>query len=90
MLSEIDYSLEQGEDKQFGLMSRIFSSSLGKPQKKVIFLMAGPLRGGRGEGRANKEKQKKLFCCYLKIKDILIKTTYQNINTGNIGKVVVF
>ena len=25
-----------------------------------------------------------------KIKDILLKTTYQNINTGNVGKVVDF
>ena len=30
---------------------------LGKPQKKVLFLMAGPLRGrGGGEGPAIKEK----------------------------------
>ena len=26
----------------------------------------------------------------MKIKDILLKTTFQNINTGNVGKVVVF
>ena len=31
-----------------------------------------------------------LFCCYLKIKDVLQKTTYQNINTANVGRVVVF
>ena len=46
--------------------------------KKVLFLMAGPLR------------KKDFFCCYLKIKDILLKMTYQNINTGNVGIVVVF
>ena len=26
------------------------------------------------------------FCCYLKIKDILLKTTYQTINTANVGQ----
>ena len=51
----------------------------GKPQKKVIFLMAGPLIGGR----------RLLFLfifCYLKIIDILLKTS----SKCNVGKVVVF
>ena len=30
---------------------------LGKPQKKVIFLVAGPLRGGGLNGCATKEKR---------------------------------
>ena len=30
--------------------------NLGKPQKKVLLLIAGPLRGGRGKGPAIKEK----------------------------------
>ena len=30
---------------------------LGKPQKKVLLLMAGPLRGGEVKGRAIKEKK---------------------------------
>ena len=60
----------------------------GKPQKSLL-LTAGPLRGGGG-GPAIKEKKYFLFFCYLKIKDILLKKTYQNINTANVGKVVVF
>ena len=39
--------------------------------------MAGPLRGG-GEDRTIKGKRNLiLFCCYLKIKDILLRTTFQ-------------
>ena len=57
--------------------------------------MAGSLRGeGGGKGQAIKEKISFFnffyLCCYLKIKYILLKTTYHNINTGNVGKVVVF
>ena len=53
--------------------------------------MAGPLRGGGGKaGPLWKKYIYLLFCYYLKIKDILLKTTYQNINTGNVGKVEVF
>ena len=58
-------------------------------KKRLFLLMAGPLRGAR-EGRAKKRTFLNLFfCCNLKIKNILVKTTYQNINTGNVGKVVV-
>ena len=45
------------------------SGALGKPQKKVHPLVAGPLRGGGGgKGRAIKEKRTFLktfflFCC---------------------------
>ena len=51
--------------------------SLGNPQKKIPPLMAGPLRGGGGKGRAIKEKITFfetffLFCCHLKIKIILL------------------
>ena len=51
--------------------------------KKVLFLMAGPLRGGGG-GRAVKEKNT-FFGTFLKFanKRYLLKTTFQNINTGN-------
>ena len=51
--------------------------------KKVLLLMAEPLKGG---GRP----AIKIFFYYLKIKDILPKTTYQNFNTANVGKCVVF
>ena len=57
-----------------------------------IFLMAGPLRG-RGKKRAGPLRKKELilkFCCNLKIKGISLETTYQNSNTENVGKVVVF
>ena len=50
--------------------------------------MAGPLREGGGAGTLFCDIF--LFCCYLKIRIILLKTTYQNINTANDGKVVVF
>ena len=43
------------------------------------------IKRGRGNGRAIKEK-----FCNLKINHILLKSTYQNINTANVGKVVVF
>ena len=49
-------------------------------------LMAGPLRGGGGgKGRAIKEKKLFLklfffFCCHLKIKIILLQTTYRNMD----------
>ena len=64
-----------------------FYCNSGKLQKKIIFL-AGPLRGGGGAG-GGKAGPLRFFFCYLKIKDILFKTTYQNIKTGNVGKVVV-
>ena len=42
-------------------------------KKKVPPLVAGPLRGGWGKGRATKEKRTFfLFCCHLKIKIILL------------------
>ena len=50
--------------------------------------MAGPLRGGGVRKKELFWELYLLFCCYLKIKDILLKTTYQNINTDNVGKVV--
>ena len=43
------------------------------------------LRGG-----AIKEKLFYLFGCYLKMIVILLKMTYKNIYTANVGKVVVF
>ena len=43
--------------------------------------MAGPLRGGMKEKRTFFGTFY-LFCCLLKIKDISINTTYQNINTA--------
>ena len=50
---------------------------LGKPQKKIPPLMAGPLRGVGVKGRAIKEKRTFFetffsFCCHLKIKIILL------------------
>ena len=42
-----------------------FKTALGKPEKKVLLLMAGPLRGGGGKGPAIKGK--KLFLELLKI-----------------------
>ena len=55
--------------------------------------MARPLRGGGGVGKAGPLRKKITFLgtffllyCYLKIKDILLKTIYQNINTANVGK----
>ena len=46
--------------------------------------MARPLRGGEGKGRAIKEKRTFfdfffVFCCHLKIKIILLQTTYRNL-----------
>ena len=35
--------------------------ALGKPQKKILLLMAGPLRGGGVKGQAIKEKNWNLF-----------------------------
>jgi len=58
--------------------------------QKSSSLNCQAIKRGRGEGRAIEEKIPFLFCCHLKIKDILLKTTYQNINTTNVGKVVVF
>ena len=41
---------------------------LGKPQKKVPPLVAGPLRGGEGgKGRATKEKRTLLFFYFVAI-----------------------
>ena len=51
--------------------------------------MAGPLRGV-GKGQAIKEKRTFFILLLFENKDILLKTTYQNINTGNVGKVIVF
>ena len=53
----------------------ISSSCLGKLQKKVLLLMARPLRGGGSKGPAIKEKRTflelfKQICCHLKIKII--------------------
>ena len=54
------------------------------------FLPLGKPLGGGGS-RAIKEKVFFFqFFCNLKTKDILLKTTYHNINTGNVGKVAVF
>ena len=56
--------------------------------------MAGPLRGGGGEGRAIKEKTlffvTFFYFVVFKSKNTLLKTSYQNSNTANVGKVVVF
>ena len=41
-----------------------FQYSLGKPRKKVLLIMAGPLRAGGGEVPAIKEK--KIFWNFLK------------------------
>ena len=54
---------------------------LGKPQKKSYFLNGRAIkRGGGVEGRDIKEKKFFFFffffLFYLKIKDILLKTTY--------------
>ena len=40
----------------------MFQYNEGKPQKKVVFLVVGPLRGGRVKPRTTKEKntQKKI------------------------------
>ena len=35
--------------------------NLGKPQKKVLLLIAGPLRGGGGGGKGRGIKEKKAF-----------------------------
>ena len=52
-------------------------------RKKNPPLIAGPLRGGGGKGRAIKETRTFsetffLFCRHLKIKIILLWTTYRN------------
>ena len=48
--------------------------TLGKPQKKVHPLVAGPLSGGGGvkAGPLRKKELFFLFCCHLKIKIILL------------------
>ena len=79
------------------------ATDLRKPQKSSFINgraikrggEAGPLRGEGGKAGPLRKKNSFwnsffLFICYLKIKDILLKATYQNINTGNVGKVVVF
>ena len=69
----------------------IYEFGEGKPQKKVIFLMARPGQAiKRGGGEAGPLRNFIFICCYLKIKDILLMTTNQNTNTGNVGKVIVF
>ena len=69
----------------------------GSGSRKKIYSLNGRAikrgKGGSGRSLRKKELLKKKFLYffgYLKIKDILLKTTYQNINTANVGKVVVF
>ena len=49
-------------------------------RKKNIFLMAVPLRGGGKWQGPIKKNVPFLFCCHLKIKYILLKTTNRHMN----------
>ena len=79
------------------LREELFFGFPKEPQKKS-FLNGREIKRGGWEavkGWAIEEKRtfsnlKKRICCYLKIEDILLKTTYQNIITANVGKVAVF
>ena len=43
--------------KADGLIILILEGNLGKPQKKVLFLVPPPLRGAGGKGLATKKKE---------------------------------
>ena len=67
----------------------VYNSSWLLRETAKIFLNGRAIKRGGGKAGQKKNFFGPFFCCNLKIKDILLKTTYQNINTGNVGKVVV-
>ena len=63
----------------------LYSSDKGSSKKKIPPLMAGPLRGGGVKAGPLRKKELFLklfflFCCHLKIKIILLQTTYRNMD----------
>ena len=88
-VADLLFSVREAAKKKF--FSYFFAASLSRKKKrKVPSLVAGPLRGGGGGGvKAGPLRKKELFlklfflfCCHLKIKIILLKTTYRNMDTS--------